>query len=100
LPLTFRYNSLEGKQTTFQGKEHDRSASPLFIRIVEINGKCYPFFALLDAPLLALDEKIKEQNEKDPTWPQPSRAILNEFCQKELLLKAIKEVRWSAIPPP
>ncbi len=59
LPLSFRYSSLkEGKGITFQGAKSNRSGSPVWIRIIEIGNKCYPFFAFMSAPLLPSHEKI------------------------------------------
>jgi CRISPR-associated protein Cmr1 len=113
LPLTFRYNKFRVQprshgggmmdhhgpvfktpQTTFQGKPHDRSASPLIIRIVEINGCCHPFFALLDAPLLAPNENVAEQKGSGPGWVPPGRALLDTFCTTVLKPAAVKEVCW------
>lgn len=114
LPLTFRYNRFQVQpkhggggqvdqndqpiyrtpQTTFEGKEHDRSASPLLIRIVEINGDCHPLFALLDAPLLAPGEHVAEQRSGGAGWKPPGRTLLDTFCTNVLKPAAVKEVRW------
>jgi len=74
LPLTFRYDSLKyphpnppaskpGKKVvpeiSFAGGDHDRCASPLFIRVVQLGNCCYPLFVHLPAPLLPAGEKIK-----------------------------------------
>ncbi|MBI3358801.1 MAG: type III-B CRISPR module RAMP protein Cmr1 [Nitrospirae bacterium] len=103
LPLTFRYSSLQNVRITFQGTTHDRSASPLWIRIVEINGKCHPFFALLNARLLAQGEKVADQKDVQtakrnnrpvsPSYNAPANTILQTFCSKELEPNAL-EVRW------
>jgi len=106
LPLAFQYSSMryestdqDGKARTrtpniaFQGMEHDRSASPLFIRIVEIGGLCYAFFALLNASLLESGEKIKEQHDGKYSWTPPDRQILHDFCNKKLKPASLKEVR-------
>jgi len=108
LPLTIRYGSMryprvksDGKpllnsrnrqiyhvpETTFSGpdKDHDRSASPIHIRVVEIAGKCHPFFIRLDAPLVPSDTKIREEyknEEKNITLNHhyiPTDRLLNEF---------------------
>lgn len=102
LPLTFQYQSLNkagyrNKSVTFLGNEHDRSASPLFIRIIEINGRCHPFFAILDVAFLAPGEKVKEQTDergRNSKSMKPS-GILADFC-KVLKAKAVdmKEVPW------
>ena len=101
LPLTFRYGNAH--PITFQGVEHERSASPLFIRIVEINGKCHPFFALLNAPLLAPNEKVADKEDvrkakKNSTplkysYQPPTNKILQKFCTSEIEPKALK-VLW------
>jgi CRISPR-associated protein Cmr1 len=104
LPLTFRYGSLEGAPSiALQGVEHDRSASPLFIRIVEIDGKCHPFFALLNSPLLAPNEKVADQRDvqqarRNATTPlysykTPPNNILQTFCACALKPNAW-EVTW------
>jgi CRISPR-associated protein Cmr1 len=108
LPLTFRYNSLkeqigvkkDGKpeyetpEATFEGKEHNRSASPLFIRIVKIDDKYHPFFALLKAPLLKTGEKIKARAKtKKEHFLEPADSdILTKFCDQELKPKSLPEV--------
>jgi CRISPR-associated protein Cmr1 len=114
LPLAFRYNSFKVQprshgvgltnrtgqpvfktpQTILQGKEHDRSASSLFIRIVEIGTECYPFFALLDAPLLAPNENLAEQGSPSPGWTPPGPSLLSDFCINVLKPAAVREVVW------
>lgn len=103
LPLTFRYSTLNDNKITFQGVTHDRSASPLWIRIVEINGKCHPFFALLNAPLLGTNEGVADQNDvrnakKNNTqvrnsYGVPTNTILQTFCTTALKPHAL-EVKW------
>lgn len=69
LPLIFRYPSLKGSnEITFEGtRKHQRSGSPVWIRIVEIGNKCYPFFAFMSAPLLPPQEKIFGKLEEGKT---------------------------------
>jgi CRISPR-associated protein Cmr1 len=100
LPLAFRYGSLYNagyshSKTTFQGKDHDRSASPVHVRIIEIGQQCYAFYAVLGAPLLATGEQVKEQSDKGGRNAKapPERAILDDF--RNTVLKPIAtEVRW------
>lgn len=110
LPLTFQYTSLkyqdgykwDGKENyitprvEFKGnkKEHERSASPIHIRIVEINGKCHPFYILLDAPLLPKGEKIKASDRSSPPADQPDGAILDTFWSYMKTNFAGEEVTW------
>ena len=103
LPLAFRFTSLDALNrrhrtperflvgTTFQGKDHDRSASPLLIRVVEIAGRCHPMVVLLRAPLLAPGEKLHEKGGKQPL-ALPSRAIVEDFCDSIVAPQAIGEV--------
>lgn len=107
LPLAFQYGSLNrvGYQrfrVTFQGQEHDRNASPIYIRIIQIGEKYYPFFARFDAPLLANREQVAIQNK--PATPTPigigSQAILNDFCTTVLDSEAVKPVVTWAPPKP
>jgi len=109
LPLTFRYDSLKEVSTsntpsiTFHGTKHDRNASPLFIRIVDIKGKCHPLFALLDAPLLESNEKIADQkdiqiakrsgNKLKYSYDIPSTQILKSFCESVLKPEA-EVIKW------
>lgn len=96
LPLAFQFSSLRGpgSRTTFVGASHDRNASPLFVRVVEIGKECFPFYALLNAPLLARGEQIREQKDRDAKFllPVPSKQILNKFCDEVLRKWALREV--------
>lgn len=115
LPLTFRYNSFKVQLTdwngksrksadntdkfetpyaTFAGNKHDRSSSPLFIRVVEINGKCHPLFGLLNAPLLASNENVTDGKIGGAGWAAPGRRTLDDFCDKKLKPIVVKEVIW------
>lgn len=96
LPLTFRYSSLEeadrqhnrgGRSITFQGADHDRSASRVWVRIIEIGDRCHPFCAFLTAPLLPDGEMVSDGQGHE--LELPSAQALDEF--KEL-------VREQAVP--
>lgn len=107
LPLTFRFSSMkyktigrDGKEKettpniTFQGVEHDRNASPVHLRIIQIGPMCYPFFARFDAPLLRPGEQIAVG--KTGSLPNPfgaSAPILDAFCGK-LAAASFGEVAW------
>lgn len=71
LPITFRYTSLgrnrdqRPPQIEFRGEEAERSASRLFVRVVEIGTACHPFFAWLPGPLLPPGEKVRWRLGKD-----------------------------------
>lgn len=122
LPLTFRYGSIEVQpwnskgrpktnrygnpeystpHTTFlwktaDGKQRDRYASPLFVRVVEINQQCHPFFSLLDSPLFtpALGERLIEQGASGPGWTPPNRNLVDDFCGLVLKPASVKEITW------
>lgn len=107
LPLAFRFGSLrysftgrDGRrrdktpELTLQGTDHDRSASPIHVRIIQVGSKCYPFFARFDAPLLADGEQVSIR--QPHSLPQPvglgSQRILDDFCQQVLEKVAMKPV--------
>lgn len=111
LPLAFRYSLNGPNGLIFQGQEHDRNASSVFVRVIQIENRCYPFFAFLSSPLLSPQEKIvaklnyrkpsktaliqKEINDSN-YLEQPSDRILADF-QKYLTQNAkVLEVdeRW------
>jgi CRISPR-associated protein Cmr1 len=88
LPLTFQYRSLDNakyrnKSITFVGTEHERSASPVFVRIIKINGQYYPFYAILSSPLFSFSEKIKDLNDKSnrPIDLPSSIGIIDDFVK-------------------
>lgn len=105
LPLSFRYGSMEYRETrkdgsvktitpavTFQGDPHDRNASAIHIRIIQIGAKCYPFFARFDAPLLAKGEQVAIKGIRGkPNMPVGigTQTILDDFCTKVLQPAAI-----------
>jgi hypothetical protein len=65
---------------TFEGTEHDRSASPLHLRVVQIGAQCHAFTLLTQAPLLAPDEKLREQRGRN-AFAKPDRTLLNRFAE-------------------
>lgn len=102
LPLTFRYLSLAYTKTDrsgriitdrsgapklfppqleFIGTEHDRSASPVHVRIIKIGEKYHPLYLWMNAPLLPGNERIttKGNRSRSPTWARPTNSILAEF---------------------
>lgn len=115
LPLSFRYNNslnkipkkdksgkpiidrntgkpkMEAPNTTFEGEEHDRSASPIHIRIVQIEENFYPFYIRLDAPLLENSEQIKDSY--GTGYSKPTGKILDTFWN-ELKKNNGKEKTW------
>jgi len=55
LPLAFRFSSLGGRSLTFEGLDPKmrRSASRVWVRVIEIGSRCHPFYAFFfGAPLL------------------------------------------------
>lgn len=115
LPLTFRYSTLAYQKTdkhgnpktrkdrkpdmltpsvTFQGESHDRSGSPVWIRVVEIGGRCHPFFAILNAPLLPDGESVVGAKNMCRPVSQPGRDILDEFSRQELAPRSLEVVQW------
>jgi CRISPR-associated protein Cmr1 len=96
LPLAWRYTSLRDLRpsgtTSFRGAIHDRNASPLFFRAVEIGHRIHPMALLLPAPLLAPNERLREERGR-MEMRIPGREILDEFCDSVLKPKAVREVR-------
>jgi len=104
LPLSFRYSSLaytrtrrDGKviqdrhghprlfppEMQMGGKEHDRSASPIHIRILQIGDAYHPLYIRLEAPLLAPNEKIKVVvGRKEDILEPPSGTILDDYWKE------------------
>lgn len=97
LPLTFRYSSLgypnpnnPGRNlipsVTFRGNAHERSASPIHVRIVQIGDEAYPFFAWLPAPLLAPAEDVQwKVGRTTGAIAAPSGSLLNTFWTRSIL---------------
>ncbi|MBT9174944.1 MAG: hypothetical protein DDT22_00610 [candidate division WS2 bacterium] len=87
LPLTFQSSYQEGFKkdgranyitvsTIFEGEKHERNASPIHIRIININGACHPLYIWLNAPFLDDKERVKD---KHGSYPKPSTTILKDF---------------------
>ncbi|NUO10015.1 MAG: hypothetical protein HUU08_15305, partial [Candidatus Brocadia sp.] len=113
LPLSFRYNNSLGKvpkknksgkpiidrktakmeppNTTFDGEKHDRSASPIYIRIVQIGENFHPLYIRLDSPLLEDKELIKDNY--GIGYSKPTGKILDTFWN-ELKKNNGKEKTW------
>lgn len=82
---------MEAPNTTFEGEEHDRSASAIHIRIVQIEENFYPFYIRLDAPLLENSEQIKDSY--GTGYSKPTGKILDTFWN-ELKKNNGKEKTW------
>jgi CRISPR-associated protein Cmr1 len=82
LPLTFRYRSLSGfpSTTTFRPALHERSASPILLRVVEIQGCAHPLVIWLRAPLPGSDGGVVEEKGRRVVLNPPSGQILEDFC--------------------
>lgn len=115
LPLSFRYNNslnkipkkdkrgnpiterntgkskMEAPNTTFEGEKSDRSASPIHIRIIQIEKNLYPLYIRLDAPLLENNEQIKDSY--GTGYSKPTGKILDTFWN-ELKKNNGKEKTW------
>jgi len=87
LPLAFQSSYQDGlkkngqqKYTTvsitFEGEEHQRNASPIQIRIINIAGKCHPLYIRLDAPFLKDNEKVKDEH---GVYTKQNTQILDDF---------------------
>jgi CRISPR-associated protein Cmr1 len=92
LPLTFRYSSPSGfpLTTTFRPALHERSASPILLRVVEIQGRAHPLVIWLRAPLPGSDGGVVEEK-RQHALKAPSGQILKDFCSY-LKTKGFREV--------
>jgi len=86
LPLTFRYNSLNGARTIFQGsiKNETRSGSRIFIRVVQIGAKFYPLFCRLNGNLLSPGNTITDRynkKKKGYALPLDEDKLLDKFMK-------------------
>ncbi len=85
LPLTFRYRSLgdAAPPVSFRGKPSERSASPIWIRVVAIGDRCYPLYAWFRSPLLPGGEAvIVAVSRQDQTeLPAPDGSLLRQFWE-------------------
>lgn len=102
LPLTFQSSYQEGfKQngkpnyirvpTTFEGERHERNASPIHIRIINIADASHPLYIRLNAPFLEDNEKVKDKHD---CYHKQNTNILDGFWND--MKKKIKgnEVIW------
>jgi CRISPR-associated protein Cmr1 len=104
LPLAFRYRSLQllpypggqsrSAETTFVGTEHDRMASPLFIRVHRLGTRFHAGFAHLEAPSLPPNGRIKEQSDRDGRRPlspeQDAGTIVQRFLDQHVRADAVE----------
>lgn len=81
LPMVFYYRSLGGQSATLEGSEHDRRASPLFVRVVKLaNGKYLLILLQFINPLLPANEQLKlRHGRREVRGGQPDDTILEEF---------------------
>ena len=85
LPLTFRFtrevHGQDDRRTvTFEGEEHDRQPSPLWIRIAKIGSQYHPLFVLLNSPFLEPGVRLKLHSRPGSVpFSRPARDILNDF---------------------
>jgi len=91
LPLQFRFRSLQGRSIMFRGKQHDRSASRLWIRPIDLGDRQALLFALLPSPLLAPGEPIRAEVRRERVeLDLPGDHILMEFLDS----LSGREVTW------
>jgi cob(I)alamin adenosyltransferase len=69
---------------TLEGSEHDRRASPLFIRVTRLaNGKYVLVLTLFQAQLLEAGEKLKLKRQGPPTYVNaPDLSLIDDFIQE------------------
>jgi CRISPR-associated protein Cmr1 len=93
LPLTFRYRSLSDfpSTTTFRPALHERSASPILLRVVEIQGRAHPLVIRLRAPVPGSDDGVVEEKGRHVVLTPTSGQILEDFCSY-LKTKGFREV--------
>lgn len=112
LPLTFRYSSMEysvprkdGTTITitpdisFQGKDHDRNASPVHIRVIQIGGTCYPFFARFDVPILMDSEQVIGVRPKGKVPCTPPLSLPSHSCSASSILDEFFHTLTDPTPP-
>jgi CRISPR-associated protein Cmr1 len=85
LPIVFYFRSLGDKRATLEGKEHDRRASPLIVRVTKLaSGKFVLVLIRFRSPLLPSGEQLllrcRERNEERKVYTdQPSDDLLSDF---------------------
>jgi CRISPR-associated protein Cmr1 len=69
---------------TLEGSEHDRRASPLFIRVTRLaDGKYVLVLTLFQAQLLEAGEKLKLKRQGPPTYVNaPDLSLIDDFIQE------------------
>lgn len=91
LPLGFRYRSLKALDpklsATFEGTQHDRSASRLHLRVVQLGQGCHALAIVTTAPLLAPGEELREQRRGGPpgaryAFRPPGRRLPDDFADR------------------
>ncbi|MCX7597873.1 MAG: type III-B CRISPR module RAMP protein Cmr1 [Armatimonadetes bacterium] len=80
MPLTFRFGG--GRTATFQPEHHDRCASRLLIRVVQIGEKYHPLFVLLSGPVCPPGEKVAVKERPHHLLDPPDDAVLLDFFEE------------------
>ncbi len=98
LPLMFRYRSLNGKSAILEGsnKERQRSASPLFIKILQFNNYFKPVLIFFEKELLPEGDKIRissKNQQKSKLLNVPDLSIVSKFLNQLIQEEKITEVR-------
>ena len=97
LPLQFRYRSLSGESAKLEGsnRERQRSASPLFIKILKFNGKYKPVLIFFKKELLPHGDKIKissKNQQRNKFLDTPNLSIIDDFINELINTSKIQEV--------
>ncbi len=98
LPLEFRFSGTPGS-IRFQGTEHDRMASPLFVRVVRLGSQYHAAFMHLPTPLLPRRERVRG-GRSAPLELRAARTVIERFLDEQVPLVAAngqrqaREVRW------
>jgi CRISPR-associated protein Cmr1 len=86
LPLTFKYSN--GKSGTIQGKELDRRASPLWLKISKaVNGDYVGVATLFKSAFLPTDEKLylkSSRSSPPPIDPPPDYRLIENWIKDNL----------------
>ena len=82
LPIVFYFRSLGGSGGTLEGREHDRRASPLWIKVTRLaNGNYTVILTVFHATLLAQNEVLKlSPRRAEPTYAAaPGLELIDDF---------------------
>lgn len=81
LPIVFYFRSLGGARGMLGGAEHDRRASPLFIKVVRLtSGQYTVVLTVFYATLLDRSERLKLRPRGRPAFaPAPGLELIDEF---------------------